>query len=78
MKLRNLWLAFMLLFTAFLVGCDRNKDEATPSQEPANSGLAVGDAAPDFSLPSTDGQLVALADYVNKQPVLLYFHMAVG
>jgi cytochrome oxidase Cu insertion factor (SCO1/SenC/PrrC family) len=40
--------------------------------------LAVGDEAPDFSLQDFNGQTVALNDFVGKQPVLLYFHMAVG
>jgi hypothetical protein len=40
--------------------------------------LAVGDKAPEFSLQSSSGETVQLSDYVGKQPVLLYFHMAVG
>ena len=59
-----------------------SKDEATQQNTAANddtvSGLAVGDMAPAFSLPSVDGGEVSLADYVGQQPVLLYFHMAVG
>jgi len=34
--------------------------------------------APAFTLPSSDGESVSLSDYAGKQPVLLYFHMAVG
>lgn len=41
-------------------------------------GLQVGDVAPAFTLPATDGSQVSLTDYVGQQPVLLYFHMAVG
>jgi cytochrome oxidase Cu insertion factor (SCO1/SenC/PrrC family) len=44
---------------------------------PALDGLSVGEAAPDFELQSTAGDRVALADY-KGQPVLLFFHMAVG
>jgi len=40
-------------------------------------GLAVGDNAPDFSLPEASGSTVSLADYTGE-PVLLYFHMADG
>ncbi|MBT3391752.1 MAG: redoxin domain-containing protein [Chloroflexi bacterium] len=40
-------------------------------------GVQVGTDAPSFSLPSTDSRLISLADYAG-QPVLLYFHMAVG
>ena len=33
--------------------------------------------APDFTLPSATGEEVALSDFAG-QPVMLYFHMAVG
>ena len=39
--------------------------------------LKVGDVAPDFSLPTADGGVFSLSDNAG-QPVLLYFHMAVG
>jgi hypothetical protein len=42
------------------------------------ASVSVGEPAPDFSLPTADGGMVTLDDYVGKQPVLLYFHMAVG
>jgi hypothetical protein len=45
--------------------------------EPAGD-LGVGDKAPGFSLQSSSGETVQLSDYAGKQPVLLYFHMAVG
>lgn len=41
-------------------------------------GLQVGDPAPDFELVSSDGETVALSDYEGEQPILLYFHMALG
>jgi hypothetical protein len=41
-------------------------------------GLAVGDAAPAFTLPTASGDQVALSDYRGSKPVLLYFHMADG
>jgi hypothetical protein len=44
----------------------------------AKGELSVGDPAPGFTLPSEAGEQVSLADYQGKQPVLLYFHMAVG
>ena len=40
--------------------------------------IGVGQPAPDFSLPTADGGSVALDDFIGQQPVLLYFHMAVG
>jgi peroxiredoxin Q/BCP len=33
--------------------------------------LAVGDKAPDFSLPGSDGRTYTLADFVGKQAVVL-------
>ena len=44
---------------------------------PAEDGLSVDDHAPAFELPSTAGKRVSLSDY-EGQPVLLFFHMAVG
>ena len=41
-------------------------------------GLRVGDRAPEFSLVASDGDTVSLTDYLGEQPVLLYFHMALG
>ena len=34
---------------------------------------AEGDRAPAFSLPSTSGEAVALADFAGKKNVLLFF-----
>ena len=42
------------------------------------AGIAVGAPAPAFALPAATGGTVALADYRDQQPVLLYFHMADG
>lgn len=44
---------------------------------PQSQAIQAGAQAPDFSLPSASGQTVSLADY-RGQPVLLFFHMAVG
>ena len=41
-----------------------------------DTGL-IGNPAPDFSLENTDGGTTTLSDY-SGEPVLLFFHMAVG
>jgi peroxiredoxin len=40
--------------------------------------LDVGDAAPDFHLPSGDGREIALADYRDRSHVVLFFVRAYG
>lgn len=60
-----------------LQACD-NEEEDEPVGVVTSQGLQVGQTAPAFSLPSVDGGEVSLSDYVGNQPVLLYFHMAVG
>lgn len=44
-----------------------------PEQLPVGDGLAVGLKGPDFNLPNSDGEMIALADYVGKQKVVLVF-----
>ena len=47
------------------------QDSAQPS-----STLKVGDKAPDFTLPSTDGGTVHLADFIGKSTIVLAFFPA--
>ena len=35
--------------------------------------VEVGDKAPDFALPATTAKEIKLADYLGKQPVVLFF-----
>ena len=57
--------ALLLMLGATLIGCG------------GSDAVEVGADAPDFTLPDALGGEVALADY-SGQPVLLFFHMAVG
>jgi hypothetical protein len=59
-------LVLMLLSSLIMAGCGG-----------ATDGLAVGDRAPAFDLPTASGSTVALDDYAGG-PALLYFHMADG
>lgn len=40
-------------------------------QDPAAVALSVGDRAPDFTLPGSDGRTYRLADLVGRGPVVL-------
>ncbi len=46
------------------------------AQAPPSSTLKVGDKVPDFTLPSTDGGTVHLADYLGKSTIVLAFFPA--
>ena len=43
------------------------------SAGPAAADLGVGDAAPDFTLPSTDGNQVTLSSFAGRKNVVLAF-----
>lgn len=45
---------------------------------PVGGNLSLGQAAPDFTLSNALGGEVRLADYYEKQPVLIYFSMGPG
>jgi peroxiredoxin len=49
---------------------------AAQTTPPPSTTLKVGDKAPDFTLPSTDGHPVHLADYLGKSTVVLAFFPA--
>ena len=50
----------------------------TACGQPQADFLAVGDPAPDFSLPDIAGGEVSLSSFTGEKPVLLYFSMADG
>ncbi|MBD0372435.1 MAG: redoxin domain-containing protein [Pyrinomonadaceae bacterium] len=42
---------------------------------PPKTNLKVGDTAPDFTLPDTDGKQVKLSDFRGKKNVVLAFYV---
>jgi hypothetical protein len=44
---------------------------AAPSTRQPSRSLSVGDPAPEFSLPGSDGKQYSLASYRGRQPVVL-------
>lgn len=49
---------------------------AQTAAKPPSTTLKVGDTAPDFTLPSTEGGKVHLADYIGKTTVVVAFFPA--
>jgi cytochrome oxidase Cu insertion factor (SCO1/SenC/PrrC family) len=49
--------------------------QAAPRPTPAPLTLKVGDMAPDFTLPATDGTKVKLSDFRGKSNVVLAFYV---
>lgn len=45
----------------------------SPSNTPANDGVAIGDKAPEFSLKNVDGKVVSLADYKDAKGIIVVF-----
>lgn len=69
-------LAVLALGLSFGVACSQPAPEL---REPrAIEPPRVGEAAPEFSLASTDGEDLALTDFRGRSPVLLYFSMGPG
>ncbi len=67
--MKHLLRLLMLLSLAIVAAACSGSDDS--------GGIEVGAEAPDFTLPNATGGEVSLDDF-EGQPVLLYFHMAVG
>ena len=53
----------------------KNPCAANPCAAKASSpAVAIGDSAPDFTLPSTTGKKISLSQFQGKKSVLLFFY----
>jgi len=62
-----------VLLTSMLYG---SAGFAQNAAAPPSTTLEVGDKAPDFTLPSTEGGTVHIADFIGKSTVVLAFFPA--
>ena len=79
---KALYLIFSSLVVIILAACGATESDTIAESNGNNNvvssdGIALGSEAPAFTLADAAGGEVSLADY-SGQPVLLYFHMAVG
>jgi cytochrome oxidase Cu insertion factor (SCO1/SenC/PrrC family) len=70
----RIWIVATIGFATLAAACTRGVATPGPEQE---GPIAVGDAAPGFTLESASGGPVSLSHYAGK-PVLLYFSMGPG
>jgi hypothetical protein len=72
----GVWMAVSLGAASCGGGSERGADRsATPALAPARP-LAVGDLAPQFSLPGTDGRQYSLESFRGRTVVLAWFTKA--
>ena len=65
-----------LLGACFVLGFAAAASAQEPAPVPPPPELKVGDAAPEFSLPGSDGKTHKLSDYKGKTVVLAWFPKA--
>ena len=80
-KLIALCAAVSLGLAAVAMAASGQGQSPQPPQQPAappqfSANLQVGDVAPDFSLPGSDGKTHKLSDYKGKTVVLAWFPKA--
>ena len=69
---------FLLLVSGVSASAQSPQSPLAPPKMPGaaktDTGLTVGDKAPDFALPNGDGKLVTLSEYTARTPVVVVFY----
>lgn len=76
MKLTRSSFLGMVAVSAFAQTPSAPQNTAPAGSPPAKTHLKIGDEAPDFSLPASNGKTVKLSDYRGKNTVVLAFFPA--
>lgn len=74
---KELTLGFLVMAAGLLLfGCGNPPVEEIATEEPAAGPLGTGDAAPDFTLADSNGNMVHLADQLldNRLVILVFYH----
>lgn len=66
----------VILAGLLLFGCGSPPVEEIATEELPTDSLGTGDAAPDFTLPDSNGNMVRLADQLldNRLVILVFYH----
>lgn len=68
-------LMFVLGLPAFAQQQAQSATQPASAPPQIKTHLKVGDAAPDFTLPATDGKTYKLSDFKGKKTVVLAFYV---
>jgi len=64
----------LLIALSVMALAQQTSQQARPPAAP-KTHLKVGDAAPDFTLPATDGKTYSLSEFKGKKNVVLAFYV---
>lgn len=64
-----------LMFVLSVAAMAQQAQQQASPPPPIKTHLKAGDAAPDFTLPGTDGKIYKLSDFKGKKTVVLAFYV---